>query len=319
MTGTARSRWPPHRASVFKNPLPTSALEAPNLRTRNPEPGPAAMHLSGLFIYPVKSFRGTPVAAAGVDALGLIGDRRFLVVDEQGRHLTQRPLPRMALIATALTAGDLVLRTNDSGEIAVPLRADPSGPPPPLRPVSIWKSEGLLAEDCGPDVSRFLSSFLGVTCHLVRIGEKFRRPVLNPERAAPGDVVHFGDAYPFLVTSEASLADLNDRIVARGEEPVPMDRFRPNLVIAGSGAFAEDTWPRVRVGEIVFRAGGPCSRCIVTTTDQHTGERTGREPLRTLATYRRDAREPGDVNFGQNLIHETKSGRLRIGDPVTPL
>ncbi len=276
------------------------------------------MHLSGLFIYPVKSLRGFAVATADVDPLGLAGDRRFLVVDEQGRHLTQRPLPRMALIATALTARDLVLRTDDAGEIAVPLHADPSAPPLTLRTVSVWKSEGLLAEDCGPDASHFLSSFLGVTCHLVRIGEKFRRPVLNPQRATPDDVVHFGDAYPFLVTSEASLADLNDRIVARGEEPVPMDRFRPNLVVTGCGAFAEDTWPRVRIGEIVFRAGGPCSRCIMTTTDQHSGERTSKEPLRTLASYRRDAHEPSDVNFGQNLIHETKSGRLRVGDPVTP-
>ena len=276
------------------------------------------MHLSGLFIYPVKSLRGLAVTSADVDALGLVGDRRFLVVDEHGRHLTQRPLPRMALLATDLTAGHLVLRTDAGDTVAVPLRADPAAAPPSLRTVSIWKSEGLLAEDCGPEASHFLSSFLGVTCHLVRIGERFRRPVLDPTRAADDDFVHFGDAYPFLVTSEASLADLNDRIVAHGEEPVPMDRFRPNLVIAGSNAFAEDAWPRVRIGEILFRAGGPCSRCIVTTTDQSTGERAGKEPLRTLATYRRDAREPSDVNFGQNLIHETKSGRLRIGDAIIP-
>lgn len=318
MTGTARPPLPPRRSIRF-----TTTRDRPKPTSRAPEPETrnlafVLMHLSGLFIYPVKSLRGTAVGSASVDTLGLVGDRRFLVVDEQGRHLTQRPLPRMALVATALRDGHLVLRTADAGEIAVPLQADPANPPP-LRTVSVWKSEGLLAEDCGPDAARFLSSFLGVTCHLVRIGEKFRRPVLDPRRATPADVVHFGDAYPFLVVSEASLADLNDRIVQRGEDPVPMDRFRPNLVIAGSGAFAEDAWPRVRIGEILFRAGGPCARCIVTTTDQHTGERAGKEPLRTLATYRRDAREPADVNFGQNLIHESKSGRLSVGDLVTPV
>lgn len=273
------------------------------------------MHLSGLFLYPVKSLRGVAVAAADVDALGFVGDRRFLVVDERGQHLTQRPLPRMALITAELATEHLVLSADGVSNIAVPLRAAPHTPPP-LRTVSVWNSEGLLAEDCGTDVSRWLSSFLGLTCHLVRIGEKFRRPVLNPARAKPDDLFNFADGYPFLVIGEASLADLNDRIVERGEEPVPMNRFRPSLVISGAAPLAEDSWPRVRIGEIVFRAGGPCARCIVTTTDQFTGAR-GKEPLRTLATYRRDASDASAVNFGQNLIHETKSGTLRVGDAVS--
>ena len=100
-----------------------------------------------------------------------------------------------------------------------------------------------------------------------------------------------------------------------GGEVLPMDRFRPNLVVAGATAFAEDTWTRLRVGPVQFHASGPCARCPITTTDQQTGVR-GKEPLRTLATYRRSATDPTDVNFGQNLIHETKAGRLRIGDPV---
>jgi uncharacterized protein YcbX len=273
------------------------------------------MHLSGLFLYPVKSLRGFPVGSAEVDGLGLVGDRRFLVVDEQGRHLTQRPLPRMALITAELAADNLVLSAEGASTIAIPLRADPHTPPP-LRTVSVWNSEGLLAEDCGADVSRWLSAFLGLTCHLMRIGEKFRRPVLNPARAKPDDLFNFADGYPFLVIGEASLADLNDRIVERGDEPVPMNRFRPSLVISGAASFAEDNWPRLRIGEIVFRAGGPCARCIVTTTDQFTGAR-GKEPLRTLATYRRDTSDPSAVNFGQNLIHETKSGTLRVGDLVS--
>ena len=284
------------------------------------------MHLSGLFLYPVKSFRGCAVTAADLDALGLVGDRRFLVVDENGAHLTQRPLPRMALISTELTSTALRLRADGVGEISVPLRALV---PATLRTVSIWRSQGLLAEDCGRDVSAWLSTFLGVTCHLVRIGEKFRRPVLDRPvfaataatapvddgRVVSADLFNFADGYPFLVVSEASLAHLNDRLVAIGEEPVPMDRFRPTLVVSGCPAFAEDTWSRLRIGAITFRSGGPCARCIVTTTDQFSGER-GHEPLRTLTTYRRDPADPSRINFALNLTHETKSGTLRVGDAV---
>lgn len=271
------------------------------------------MHLSGLFIHPVKSLRSCSVDTAEVDALGLVGDRRFMVVDEHGRFLTQRTLPRMALVATALSADTLTLSTESSGRIEVGRAPDPAAP---LRQVSVWKSDDLRAEDCGDAVAAWLSDFLNVKCRLVRIGEAFLRPILKPGKAQPGDRVSFADAYPFLLISEASLHDLNDRMVTRGEEALPMNRFRPNLVIAGCPAFAEDTWPRLRIGDIAFRAGGPCARCIVTTTDQSTAVR-GKEPLRTLARYRRDAEDPTDVNFGQNLIHETKTGMLRIGDLVT--
>lgn len=273
-------------------------------------------HLSALFIYPVKSLRGVAVDAAELDALGLVGDRRFLVVDEADRFLTQRVLPQMARIATALTAEYLVLRSEGTGEIAIPRASDPAAT---VRSITIWKSEGLLAEDCGDDVARWLSDALQHRCRLVRIGGKFARPILKPEVAGPGERVHFADAYPLLVIGEATLADLNDRLVAQSAEPVPMDRFRSNLVIAESAAFAEDTWPRFRIGEVTFRAAGPCARCSVPTVDQLTGERTGPEPLRTLATYRRGASDPTKINFGQNLIHETKSGTLRVGDAVVRL
>ena len=269
------------------------------------------MHLTGLFLYPVKSLRGFAVASAAVDNLGLIGDRRFLVIDETGKFLTQRTLPRMALVETTLEATTLTLRAASAGSVRVPRAADPRAT---LRTVSVWKSEGLLAEDCGDDAATFLSEFLGTRCRLVRIGEKFSRPVLK-RAAYPGDRFTFADGAPLLAISEASLADLNDRIIADGEDAVPMTRFRPNLVVGGCVAYAEDTWPRFRIGGVTFRAAGQSSRCIVTTTDQLTGER-GKEPLRTLATYRRDATDPTDVNFGQNLIHETKAGTVRVGDAV---
>lgn len=267
--------------------------------------------LTALYVYPVKSLGGVSLASASVDALGLVGDRRFLVVDETGRFLTQRTLPRMALIRTALAAGSLHLSQEGRGGVTVPLAPDPAAP---LRTVSVWKSEGLQAEDAGDAAAAWLSEGLATRCRLVRIGPAFQRPILKASAVA-GDAVSFADAYPFLIISESSLADLNDRLAERGEEPLPMNRFRPNLVVSGCAPYAEDTWPRIRIGDVTFRAGGPCARCVMTTTDQETAER-GKEPLRTLATYRRDAGDPTDVNFGQNLIHETKAGVLRVGDEV---
>lgn len=281
------------------------------------------MKLTGLFLYPVKSLGGISVSSAELDALGLVGDRRFLVIDETGRFLTQRTLPRMALIATALDATHLTLSVSPrllaSLAPAISIRvARASDPTAPLRTVSVWKSENLLAEDCGDAVAAFLSDFLSIRCRLVRLGAAFHRPVLKPT-ARPGDTVTFADAYPLLVIGESTLADLNDRLVAQGTAALPMNRFRPNVVITGAPAFAEDTWPRFRIGSVTFRAGGPCARCILTTTDQATGARDGPEPLRTLATYRRAPAAPTDVNFGQNLIHETKSGTLTVGDAISVL
>jgi uncharacterized protein YcbX len=271
------------------------------------------IQLTGLYIYPVKGLRGCAVTSAEVDALGLVGDRRFLVVDENGRFLSQRTLPRMALVTTALTADQLWLSAADHGRIEVARHPAPSAP---RRRVSVWKSEGLLAEDCGDAAATWLGDFLKIKCRLVRIGADFYRPSLKPA-ARPGDLVTFADSCPFLIISEASLADLNDRLISQGEDAVPMNRFRPNLVVSGCAAFAEDTWPRFRIGHVTFRAAGRCSRCVVTTTDQETAAR-GVEPLATLATYRRDPDDPTDVDFGQNLINETKSGTMKIGQEVVP-
>ena len=265
------------------------------------------MHVTSLFIYPVKSLRGFAAPTADVDALGFVGDRRFLVVDANNQFLTQRTLPQMALIETALTARDLILRAPHGGSCAVPLRASA---PAELLSVRVWKSEGLIVEDCGVEVAVWLSEALRHPVKLVRIGEKFSRPVLK-SAGQTGDLFNFSDSCPFMILSEASLADLNARL----DEPLPVNRFRPSFVVNGCDAFAEDTWTRFRIGTVDFRTAGPCARCIVTTTNQLTGER-GKEPLRTLAMYRRAPDDPTDVNFGQNLIHETKSGTVRVGDAV---
>jgi uncharacterized protein YcbX len=267
------------------------------------------VQVSGLFIYPVKSCRGLALTSAEVDAHGLVGDRRFLVVTPEGQFLTQRQLPRMALIETGLTATSLTLASPNHGEIRVPLAANTG-----TRRVTVWR-DTVDADDCGDEPAEWLTRVLGQPLRLVHMGAKYHRPV-RPSKAQPGDVFTFADGYPFLILSEASVAHLNDRIEETGADPVPMNRFRPNLVVAGCEAFAEDAWPRFRIGGVVFRNAGPCARCVITTTDQFTGER-GKEPLKTLATFRRVPADPTDVNFGINLIHETKHGTLRLGDAVT--
>jgi len=267
--------------------------------------------VSGLFIYPVKSCRGLPLDTAAVDAHGLAGDRRFLVVTPEGQFLTQRQMPRLALVETGLTADRLTLASPNHGEITVPLGANTGS-----RRVTIWR-DSVDADDCGDEAAEWLTRMLGQPLRLVHMGARFHRPV-KPSKAQPGDVVTFADAYPFLIIGEASLAHLNDRIHGAGGDPVPMNRFRPNIVVSGGDAFAEDAWTRFRIAGVTFRNSGPCARCVVTTTDQFTGER-GKEPLRTLATFRRDPADPTDVNFGINLIHETKAGTLHLGDPIVAL
>lgn len=272
------------------------------------------MRVAGLFIYPVKSLRGVALPAAELDPLGFAGDRRFMVVDGSGRFLTQRTCACMARVTTALRDGQLILAAEGAGSVAVAIAPDPAAP---LRSVSIWKHEGLLAEDCGAAAARWLSDFIGQSVHLVRIGPKFHRAVLK-QAARPGDLYAFNDGAPILVVSEASLHALNDRIQENGGEPVPMDRFRPNLVLADCPPFAEDAAPSLRIGSLVLRNAGKSDRCIVTTTDQRTGER-GKEPLRTLATFRRDpALDATAVYFGVNYIQESKHGVIRRGDTVSP-
>jgi uncharacterized protein YcbX len=273
------------------SPAPKSAIPSSEVK------------VSSLHVYPVKSARGHSVAQVAIDVCGFTHDRRFLIVDGQDRFLTQRNNPALARLETTLHAdGRLELATAGRRPIAVPF-----APGPPRR-VTIW-NDTVEAVDCGNEVAVWLTAWLGAPSRLVRCGAAWHRPV----RRSPGDQVAFADAYPLLVISQASLNGLNERL----DFPVPMDRFRPNLVLAGATEpHIEDTWPRLRVGDVVLRAAGPCGRCIVTTTDQLTGER-GREPLHTLATYRRSAR--GEIEFGQNFIAESRTGSIRVGDPVEPL
>ncbi|SDS21811.1 MOSC N-terminal beta barrel domain-containing protein [Opitutus sp. GAS368] len=263
------------------------------------------MHVSALHLYPVKSCRGLSVPSAELDDHGFVGDRRFMIVAEaDGLFLTQRTHPRMALIESSLTSTALLLSSPGRGSVTVPLNASAG-----QRRVTVWKST-VNADDCGDEPAEWLSDFLCLPLRLVRMGGTYQRP--NLKRAAQaGDVVTFADSCPFMVLGEASLSDLNSRLPV----PLSMNRFRPNLVIADAAPYGEDTWTRVRIGDAVFRSAGPCARCPITTTDQETAVRS-KEPLKTLATYRRDPADPTNVNFGTNLIHETKRGTVRVGDAV---
>jgi uncharacterized protein YcbX len=262
------------------------------------------MRLAEIRIYPVKSLRGDAHASAVVEPRGLAGDRRWLVVDEADRFLTQRELPHMATVAARNEPGGLALTAPGRPPIFVPIPPADATP----RLVTIWR-DTVDAVVAGPEAERWLTGALGVPCTLVYQANPASRPV-NPAFAAPGDVVSFADGYPLLVTSTASLSDLNARLLAK----VPMLRFRPNLVVEGAHPWAEDDWQRIRIGAASFRVPKPCDRCGIPSIDQETGLRPDpEEPLRTLKTFRRDA--SGRVLFGMNLVPETL-GSVQVGDAV---
>jgi uncharacterized protein YcbX len=265
------------------------------------------VRVSEIRIFPVKGLRGEVLAAAEVTPAGLAGDRRWMVVDARGRFLSQRELPRMALVQARLVGGGVVL---SAGGVAVLAVRVPGGDAA-RRDVAIWR-DTVPAADAGDTAAAWLGGVLGVACRLVYLADDGARGV-NREFGAPGDVVSFADGYPLLLASSASLAALNARLAV----PVAMLRFRPNLVIEGAAAWAEYEWARVRIGQAVFRVVKPCDRCVVTTIDPETGLRPDtEEPLRTLKTFRRDAR--GRVLFGQNLVPDG-GGVVRVGDTVEVL
>lgn len=257
--------------------------------------------LTSIHIYPIKATRGLDLDEAVVEARGLAHDRRWMLVDENGMFLTQREHPRLALVHVQVQPSHLSLQAPSMDPLTVPF----PGRDAARLPVQIWK-DTLTAAGAAPAAHAWFSRYLDFPCRLVYMDEAAVRPV-DPAYNTGGDEVSFADGYPVLLTSEASLADLNTRLDA----PVPMTRFRPNLVISGFEAFAEDRWSRVRIGAMVFRVVKPCARCVVITVDQQTAAQ-GKEPLRTLNRFRK---QDGKVCFGENLIAD-QPGVVRVGDPV---
>lgn len=261
------------------------------------------VRVTGLFIYPIKSCRGTSLTSAEVGPTGFVHDRQWLVVDRNNSFMTQRDWPALARVEARVTDGGLELAAETMPRLSV---REPDAGDRRCR-VVIWGDE-VEAVDAAADAGEWFSGLLGAACRLVRMPASTLRQV-DPGYAVPGDRVGFADAFPFLLISEGSLDELNRRLA----EPVPMSRFRPNIVVAGCAPHDEDGWSRVRIGAVDFRVVKPCARCVITTTDQRTGER-GREPLRTLASYRRVG---GKILFGQNLIHDG-TGTVRVGDACVP-
>ena len=259
--------------------------------------------LAALNVYPVKGCRGIAVARARVSARGLlavadtaaVGDREFMIVDAAGRFLTQRELPRLALIATRLESGALVLSATGVAPLVLPL-ASPRGA---QRRVTVWRSE-VIAHDAGDPAAGWLAAALGRDVRLVRFDPRVTR-LCNPQYAGDsGAHVAFSDGYPVLAIGEASLADLNARLAATGTAALPMNRFRPNVVLAGLDAYDEDHVDTITADGVTLKVVKPCTRCQVTTTDQDTAA-VSDEPLSMLARYRMNA-ALGGVTFGMNAI-----------------
>jgi uncharacterized protein len=273
---------------------------------------PGRPRLTGIWRYPVKSCRGQRLTDALVEPWGLAGDRRWMLVDLDGRFVTAREHPRLVLVTPALEDGAIRLAADGMPDLVVPVPG-PGGAG--LAPVRVWSSEldAMIASD---EAGRWLSKVAGVEVRLAYLDDPTRRAT-NPDYSQNGDVVSFADGYPLLLTSEASLRQLNEWI-AEGrhpaEGPLPMIRFRPNVVVTGTAAFAEDDWHLVRIGEVRFRVAKGCGRCVLTTVDPDTAAK-GKEPLATLARYRR---WDGNMWFGVNLIPDAprEGGRLHQGDPV---
>ncbi|KAF1054691.1 MAG: putative protein YcbX [Stenotrophomonas maltophilia] len=262
--------------------------------------------LSQLYRYPVKSAAVEPLVEARLDALGLEGDRRWMVVEAaNGRFLTQRLLPQMGRIEARWVVPGQSLRLRAPGRedllVAMP------GADDNLRGVTIWR-ESLRVPDAGDAAAAWLSDVLERPCRLVAMPDTRARQV-DTAYARPGEQVHFADGFPLLLINQASVDDLSSR-VGRTLEVL---RFRPNLLVSGADAYAEDGWNRLRIGEVLFRVVAPCSRCILTTLDPQSGARDpAREPLATLLKYRN---VDGEALFGQNLVAENR-GEIHSGMPV---
>lgn len=277
---------------------------------------PSESDLSGtiarLFVYPVKSCAGIEVQQALLTETGLDLDRAWMVVDAQGMFLTQRSLPRLALIRPQLKSDEMVLRA--PGMLALHVAIDAVEAP---ATVTVWR-DTVPAWDMGPVAAQWFSDFLGQPCRLVRFDPEHRR-LSSLEWTGGVEVPNqFADGFPLLVTSEASLQDLNVRLAAEGHPSVGMERFRPNVVLAGVDAYDEDRVDMIHVegdgtADVHLQPVKPCARCPIPDIDPATAE-SHPSVGDTLRTYRQDKRLDGAITFGMNAIVRSGAGQcLRVG------
>lgn len=258
-------------------------------------------HIHSLYIYPVKSLHRCAVQSFRVDPWGPCGDRRWVVTDANGKFLTQRHHPRMATLMVQPVEGGLVISNGRMEDLRITFLS----PDAPILNVEVW-GDRVQAHDAGEDAAGWLSQALGHGCRLAFMRDPRSARLKDAAGIYP---VSFADGFPLLLAATSSLADMN----ARMNHPVPMERFRPNIVIAGSEPWEEDTWRRIRIGTVELSVAKACSRCKVTTVDQETGEVPEKgEPLRTLAGFRHVA---DGIMFGQNALVR-QEGVIAVGDEV---
>ncbi|WP_143959628.1 MOSC domain-containing protein [Litoribacter populi] len=264
------------------------------------------MRLKDIYIYPVKSLGGIRLDKATVDIKGFEHDRRWMVVDDDGQFITQRRFPQMALLQPELHQNGLKIHHKNDQNKSILVPMDPETGKKMM--VTVW-DDSLMAEIVNQEVDQWLSEILDINCHLVKMDEMAERPI-SSKYSINDETVSFADSMPYMVIGQSSLDNLNSRL----EEEVKMDRFRPNLVFEGGEPFEEDSWQVVQIGECMFQVTKPCARCVMVTIDQQTSEK-GKEPLKTLATFRKEDQK---ILFGQNMI-AVSLGEIAIGDPVERL
>ncbi len=261
------------------------------------------MQLAEIRLYPIKSCAGISVDSALLEPRGFAGDRRYMLVDERGRFLTQRVHPQMSRIRVSQADGGWAVEAPGQETRLLPA----SLPAGPQRAATVW-GDTLKLTEADPSVNRWFSAALDMPCRLVNMTEGHLRR-LKPGRGRNTDQVSLADGAPVLLTATASLAQLNERL----PRPVGMVNFRPNLVAATTTAFEEDEWHRIRIGSAEFDVAWACTRCVLTTIDPETAKKDpDGEPIRTLKTFRRG---PEGVMFGQNVIPR-RLGTVSVGDPI---
>jgi len=260
------------------------------------------LQVTGLAIYPVKSLTGIALTGMELGPLGPCGDRRYILVDEHNRYVTQRQYPRLCLLSAIPQGGRLLLQ----GPGLADLMLDPEAIDPRRTLVSIW-GDDVAACDMGAAAAAWFSDFLQRPARLYFMPDDTQRQV-DLRYARPGDRVGFADGFPILLTTQSSLEAINSEL----PQPIGMERFRPNIVVGGCAAFAEDSWRRIRIGAIEFDIVKPCSRCVIPSIDPRTAQM---QKIVTQTLFRLRRRD-GGIYFGQNLIHRAH-GTIAVGDSVS--
>lgn len=289
------------------------------------------MNISEINIYPIKSLKGISLQNSVVEKRGLRFDRRWMLTDPDGMFFTQRDVPKMAAVTVEVLGGSLRVSAESYGSIEIPFEPDRGE----RETVTVWDST-LIGETYVGAMNEWFSEVLSKRCKLVRMPDNGTRHV-NELFDEGEDTVSFADGYPLLLIGEGSLAEVNERLhdIYHGEEygeklPLPMNRFRPNIVVRGSDPFEEDGWAKIRVGEAIFRVPKPCARCVITTIDQAKGASDGKEPLKTIASFRmakdvfpdtfeKLGQSATAVLFGENLIPDNPGASVKLGDEIEVL